>query len=183
MVSFLCELSGVSRSGYYAWLQAAGKRDLREIQDETDTELIEYIFRQKKEKAGVIQIKMIMENDYCIYMNHKKIRRLMRKYGLFTKIRVANPYKKMAQANQEHRTLPNLVKRQFDQGKPGKILLTDITYLYYKNGQKAYLSCVKDGCTKQILAHYLSTSLEMNIVYKTLENLKQKMEKFEPDTI
>lgn len=183
MVSFLCELSGVSRSGYYAWLQAAGKRDLREIQDETDTELIEYIFRQKKEKAGVIQIKMIMENDYCIYMNHKKIRRLMRKYGLFTKIRVANPYKKMAQANQEHRTLPNLVKRQFDQGKPGKILLTDITYLYYKNGQKAYLSCVKDGCTKQILAHYLSTSLEMNIVYKTLENLKQKMDKFEPDTI
>ena len=107
----------------------------------------------------------------------------MRKYGLVTKIRRANPYKKMAKANQEHRTLPNLVNRQFDQGKPGKVLLTDITYLYYKNGQKAYLSCVKDGCTKQILAHYLSTSLEMNIVYKTLDILKQTMEGFEPGTM
>src|SRR5699024_3381594 len=43
--------------------------------------------------------------------------------------------------------------------------------------------CVKDGCTKQILAHYLSTSLEMNIVYKTLDILKQTMEDFEPGAI
>lgn len=107
----------------------------------------------------------------------------MRKYELFTKIRIANPYKKMAKANQEHRTLPNLVNRQFDQGKPGKVLLTDITYLYYKNGQKAYLSCVKDRCTKQTLAHYLSTSLEMNIVYKTIDTLKQNMDNFGPNTI
>jgi len=183
MVGYLCKLAGVSRSGYYAWLHAAGNRESREIQDKTNFELIEYIFNQKKQKAGILQLKMIIENDYCIFMNHKKIRRLMRKYGLVTKIRRANPYKKMAKANQEHRTLPNLVNRQFDQGKPGKVLLTDITYLYYKNGQKAYLSCVKDGCTKQILAHYLSTSLEMNIVYKTLDILKQTMEGFEPGTM
>lgn len=183
MIGFLCKISGVSRSGYYAWIDANEHRETRKKQDETDITLINYIFNQKKQKAGVLEIKMIMENDYCIVMNHKKIRRLMRKYKLFTKIRVANPYKKMAKADQEHRTLPNLVNRKFDQGKPGKVLLTDITYLYYRNGQKAYLSCIKDGCTKEILAHYLSTNLEMNIVYKTIEILKQNMSIFESDTI
>ena len=62
--------------------------------------------------------------------------------------------------------------------------MTDITYLYYGNGQKAYLSCVKDGCTKEILAHYISTSLEMDIVYKTLEKLKKAvLNKFHPKAI
>ncbi|QBD86085.1 IS3 family transposase, partial [Clostridium tetani] len=36
--------------------------------------------------------------------------------------------------------LPNLLNREFKQDVPGKVLLTDITYLFYKNGQRAYLS-------------------------------------------
>jgi transposase InsO family protein len=116
---------------------------------------------------------MILENDKKVAMNHKKIRRLMRKYDLVAKVRRTNPYKKMAKASQEHRIVPNLLKRIFNQAEPGKVLLTDITYLYYGNGQKAFLSCVKDGSTKEILAHHISTSLEMDIVYKTLEKLKK----------
>ena len=73
MVGYLCKLAGVSRSGYYAWLHAAGNRESREIQDKTNFELIEYIFNQKKQKAGILQLKMIIENDYCIFMNHKKL--------------------------------------------------------------------------------------------------------------
>lgn len=125
-----------------------------------------------------------MENDYFVVMNHKKIRRLMRKYHLIARVRNANPYKKMSKATQEHRTCPNLLKRNFNQNEPGKVLLTDITYLYYANGQKAYLSCVKDGSTKEILAHYLSTSLEMDIVYKTLDRLKEASHnQFHPEAI
>ncbi len=78
-------------------------------------------------------MKMILENDYDVVMNHKKIRRLMRKYDLKAKIRRANPYRRMLKATQEHRTCPNLLDRQFDQEEPGKVLLTDITYLYYCN--------------------------------------------------
>jgi putative transposase len=127
---------------------------------------------------------MILENDYFVVMNHKKIRRLMRKYGLIAKVRNANPYKKMSKATQEHKTCPNILKREFNQEEPGKVLLTDITYLYYANGQKAYLSCVKDGSTNEILAHYLSTSLKMNIVYKTLTRLKEAMQnQFHPGAI
>mgnify|MGYP007050602561 CR=1 FL=1 len=39
-VKTLCEMAGVSRSGYYAWLKAAPSRELREQQDRDDFELI-----------------------------------------------------------------------------------------------------------------------------------------------
>lgn len=154
MVSYLCELVGVSRNGYYDWLKAATSREDRLEQDEQDIKLIREIFNGKNGKVGALQIKMIMENDYLVIMNHKKIRRLMAKYGLVAKIRKANPYRKMAKATQEHRTCPNHLNRKFEQDEPGKALPTDITYLYYGQGQKAYLSCVKDVATKEILAYY-----------------------------
>ncbi|WP_227940019.1 IS3 family transposase [Alkalihalobacillus deserti] len=110
-------------------------------------------YSAKRKKVGALQIKMILENDYYVFMNHKKIRRLMKKYDLKAKIRQTNSYRKMFKATQEHRTCPNLLERQFDQGEPDKVLLTDITYLYYGRGQKAYLSCVKDGSTKEIVAY------------------------------
>lgn len=48
----------------------------------------------------------------------------------------------MTKATQEHKTYKNLQERQFDQEKPKKLMVTDITYLFYGNGKKAYLSCV-----------------------------------------
>ncbi|MCM3406104.1 DDE-type integrase/transposase/recombinase, partial [Cytobacillus oceanisediminis] len=45
-------------------------------------------------------------------------------------------------------------------------------------------SCVKDGATKEIVAYHLSTSLEMDIVYKTLKKLKQAVgDHFHPEAI
>lgn len=156
---------------------------MREESDELEIELIKWVFEHKKEKVGALQIKMILENDYLVVMNHKKIRRLMKKSGLKAKIRQAKPYRKMLKATQEHRTCPNLLNRQFDQQEPGKVLLTDITYLYYGRGQKAYLSCVKDGSTKEIVAYNVHSSLEMELVYQTLDKLVETTVQFHPDAI
>ena len=83
MVSYLCELADVSKSGYYEWLKAAGHRQKRKEQDEKDIILIKEIFNKKNQKAGALQIKMFLENDNKVVMNHKKIRRLMKKYHLY----------------------------------------------------------------------------------------------------
>lgn len=175
MVSYLCKVAGVSKSGYYSWLKAFDKRKEREKKDKEDVQLIRFIFEQHNQKTGALQIKMYLENDYDVVMNHKKIRRLMRKFYLITLVRKTRPYKDIVKATKEHRTFPNLLERKFDQNEPGKVLLTDITYLYYSNGQKAYLSCVKDGSSKEIVAYHLSTSLKMEIAYKTLDELKHNM--------
>lgn len=58
----------------------------------------------------------------------------MKTYNIVCPIRRTNPYQKMLKATQEHSILPNLLKREFKQAIPGKVLLTDITYLSYGNG-------------------------------------------------
>ncbi|MBA9024783.1 IS30 family transposase [Peribacillus huizhouensis] len=114
-VSFLCGLAGVSRSGYYAWLKAVSIRQRKDEEDQKDIKLIQYIFNQKKQKVGALQIKMILENDYFVVMNHKKIRRLIRTLQLIAKVR-------MAKAAQEHRTCPNLLNREFNQDEPVNVI-------------------------------------------------------------
>lgn len=183
MITYLCMLGEVSRSGYYAWKKNETNRSIRQISDEADIVLIKKIYDTEKGKVGALQMKIILANDYHIIMNHKKIRRLMKKYNLIAQIRRANPYKLMMKATQEHKTCKNLLKREFDQGEPGKVLLTDITYLYYGKGQKAYLSCVKDGATREIVAHVITTSLKMNIVYRTLKQLSDAVGEFHPEAL
>lgn len=173
-VSYLCHLTGVSRSGYYAWRHNEPRKQRQHDHDAREAERIRELFEHHHEKAGALQIKMMLENDQGIIMNHKKIRRLMAKFQMITKIRRRNPYKQLQQATQEHQTCPNLLNRDFDVREPGKILLTDITYLYDGEGQKAYLSCIKDSATKEILAYVVSTSLAMALAHETLDQLQHQ---------
>jgi putative transposase len=77
-------------------------------------------------------------------------------------------------ATQEHSVLPNLLNREFKQGIPGKVLLTDITYLYYEKGQKAYLSTIKDSSTNEILAYNVSVDLATDTLVKLKNNRRVK---------
>mgnify|MGYP001196921873 CR=1 FL=1 len=161
-VSYLCEVADVSRSGYYRWLSFAQSRLQREQAEYEQHLVIKDVFEKKKRKAGWRVIKMNLERQ-DIVMNHKKIRRLMKQYGLVAEIRRRNPYKQIAKATQEHRTAPNVLERNFDQRTPYKALGTDITYLYYGNGQRSYLFVIRDLATGEIVAHRLSSSLSMEL--------------------
>ncbi|WP_155767450.1 IS3 family transposase [Sporosarcina ureilytica] len=176
MTRYLCALTGVSRSGYYAWLQNSEKHAIREEQDYQDYLLLRCIYDAFKGKIGYRGLYMALEELVVTPMNHKKILRLMRKYNFFAKVRRANPYKYIAKATQAHRTVPNHLNRAFNQDEPGKVYLTDITYLQYRNGQTAYLSCIKDVATREIVAYELSTSLKMGLVYRTLDKLEETLD-------
>jgi putative transposase len=88
----------------------------------------------------------------------------------------------MAKATQEHRTLPNSLKRDFRKGIPGLALLTDITYLPYGRSETAYLSTILDVSTGEILSYNLSNSLTLDIATDTIDALvKQKRLKLHKD--
>lgn len=170
-VSELCETAGVSRSGYYRWLAAAGAREKRETRDREDFELILEAYRHRGYQKGARSIYMsLLHRDPPVVMNVKKIRRLMDKYGLSCPIRKANPYRRMAKALRTSNVADNLLKRAFRKYGPRMVLLTDITYLPY-NGIFAYLSTVLDAFTKQVLAYVTSPSLEVDFVLETVDIL------------
>lgn len=163
----------MSRSGYYRYFSEAAKQNriAREAADLVVKELVLNIFNRRGYKKGSRQIKMTLEHEKGICYSLKRIQRIMRKYGIVCPHRRPNPYRKMLKATEEHRVVPNRLKREFRQETPGKVLLTDITYLYYGSGQLAYLSTVLDASTNEILSYHVSDRLRMPLVTETIEKL------------
>jgi len=173
-VKELCAIAGVSRSGYYEWLKAAPTRQKREEQDCADFEqiLAAYKFRGYDKGGRGIQMRLL-RHDPPVVMNLKKVYRLMRKYGLKCPIRKANPYRRIMKALKENNYAKNILNREFKEHGVRSVLLTDITYLKRKDGQFSYLSAIMDAGTKEILAHVVSPSIELDFVLKTVEKLLQ----------
>jgi len=67
--------------------------------------------------------------------------------------------------------VPNLLNREFKQNIAGKVLLTDITYLSYGVGQRAYLSTIKDSSSNEILSYHVSERITLDIATETIEKL------------
>jgi putative transposase len=171
MTRYFCDLLDVSRSGYYSYLKASSTREAREQLDLEAKELILMAFDRRGYKKGSRSIKMVLENDFNIIYSRKKIRRIMRKFGIVCPYRKPNPYKRIAKATKEHQVVPNKLNREFKQGIPGKVLLTDITYLPYNGNCMAYLSTVKDASTNEILAYHVSDRITLDIATQTIHKL------------
>lgn len=177
-ISELCNIAGVSRSGYYYWLANEQKKLSKEEQDKVDFEQILNAYKYKGYNKGVKGIYMrLLRHNPPIVMNHKKIRRLMHKFNLKCPIRKANPYRRIAKAMQTNRVAPNLLNREFKAYGPRKILLTDITYIprysHKKDGKLryTYVSVIMDAYTKEILACICSTSFNIDFVLLTVQQL------------
>ncbi len=170
-VCMLCEIAGVSRSGYYRWVAAAQTRAKREEQDQNDFQLVLEAYRFRGYKKGVRSIHMRLLH-VGVNMNPKKIRRLMHKFQLFCPIRKANPYRRMAKALRTNHVASNLLNREFEAHGARVVLLTDITYMRFRNGF-LYLSTIMDAFTKEALAHVLSDSLEIDFVLETVQRMHQ----------
>jgi transposase InsO family protein len=162
----LCIIAGVSRSGYYQWLKYADEP----AKDHDDYLLVKEIFDHGKGKYGWRTIKMKLERENKIIMNHKKIIRIKKKYSLVTRIRRKNPYRAVMKKTQEHCIFPNRLNRCFAQTIPNRFFCTDITYIPF-NYRFAYLAIVKDIASGEIVAWHLSQYITMELVLTMIEQM------------
>lgn len=163
----LCDLAGVSRSGYYKWLSQADKAD----KDYCDYLKIKSVFENGKGKYGWRSIKMRLPD-----MNHKKIQRIMRKYGLIAKVRKRNPYRAVYKKKIEHCVFPNRLRREFRQRVPFNVFCTDITYIPFLRGF-VYVSVVKDIASGEVIAWNTSRHIDMALVLETVKSIPTDISK------
>ncbi len=152
----------MQRSGYYKW-----HKNNTDKFKKFDEELILSIFKEKKEKIGARTIKMFLERNYGLIFNLKKIRRIMKKYNLVPRLR-KRKYKSYFFRNTVHKVAPNRLKQNFKAKRSGEAYSTDITYLPFSNGEKAYLSAVKDLGNKEVVQHTISQSMDIDLVVNGL---------------
>ena len=171
-IVWLCDAAGVSRSGYYHYIKTEELRQRREEHDRHDFLIIVEAFKFRGYAKGARGIYMrLLHMKPPVHMNIKKIRRLMKKYGLFCPIRKANPYRRMAKALRTNNVAPNLLNREFETHGPRAVLLTDITYIINGKAPRCYMCTIIDACTKELLAWALSESLEIDFVLDAVNEL------------
>jgi len=127
-----------------------------------------------KEKVGIRQLKMLIERDSGLIMNKKKIARIKRKFKLKTKIRRKNKYRLFAKKNQEHKTLPNLLDRNFVQNQPDRVYSIDITQINYGN-KKSYVAAVKDLCTREIVGKSISNRIDIKLTNSAVDKALKRL--------
>ena len=138
----LCAIAKVSLSWYYRHKKLIISKKIKGERENIDLDLIKELVLKSKQKNWYRMITMKLKMKWTI-MNHKKVLRLMNKYNLLAKIRRKNPYKQIMKANQEHRTAPNKLNREFSWISPLMKLWTDITYIRFK-WKWIYLSIIKE---------------------------------------
>lgn len=163
----MCKFFGVSRSGYYGFVH-------RLDQPEKDAPLAEMISKQRERSSRTYGYRRmwLWLKSQDIHYNPKTILRIMKKYDLLSEIRRR---RKWVQMGQQVHKYENLLNRQFRAEYPNQKWVTDISYIFTKQGV-LYLSMIRDLYDNSIIAYKTGTQQTVNLVLDTIR-LAMKQEK------
>jgi transposase InsO family protein len=159
----MCEVLEISTSNYYKYRNTA---DL----DYQDYLIIKKVFDENKKTYGYRRITDELRDEYGWIVNHKKVLRIMKKFGIMAKyIKDLKPnYNKRYIEEQSQK---DQLRRDFKQ----RGWVTDITYLTLKrNGKRAYLSTILDLETRNWIAYKISYKNDNTLVMDTLNEAISK---------
>ena len=168
-VSVMCRFFGISRSGYYDYVN-------RLDQPEHDAALADIIREQQKKcdkTYGYRRMWKWLKNTKKINRNSKTILRIMKKYELLSEIRRRRKWRQMGQQLHKYE---NLLNREFQTDRPNHKWVTDISYIHTGQGL-LYLSVIRDLFDNSIVAYKTGTSQSVNLVLDTIRLAMQKEKK------
>ena len=160
---------GVSHSGYYAWRGRHEDKNGRQAQKEAATrEICEKMRQVVIARNGVVPGKRTFRVElfrrFGITVNLKRIGRLMKRMNLVASKPHKDAYKHQATHNHVCASPPNAVGQDFFIG-PRKVILTDITYLYYGPSRSTFYLCVfRDAYTKENLGWNAWEHMDVSLV-------------------
>ncbi len=164
----MCNFFNLSRAAYYAWVKRLDEPD----RDADRMRLVREVWEKSHKTYGYRRIRIWIQKNKGILINHKAVLRLMNKMNIRSVARKRKPYKKMSQLDIYHR-YDNILDRDFTATKPNQKWVTDITYILTQQGW-AYLSTIKDLFDGFIIAHKLGKQNSVSLVTNTLKQARQK---------
>lgn len=160
-VIWLTEMTKVHRSGYYKWRRTSSCTARTEAEAQLKTVILE--IHEKHKQFGYPRMKIAL-CERGFFVNHKKVYRLMCEL----QIQSINRKKRRFFKGQYSRTYPKFQNRQ-----PNEVLVTDITYIRWKDGFR-YLSAVLDLYNNKVIAWKLSSRNDLQLVMDTLDLVAEK---------
>ena len=163
-ISEMCRFFGVSRSGYYDYVN---RMDI----PAKDLPLAEKI-RECQEKYGKTygyrRVHIWLERQGT-HRDPKTILRVMQKYNLLSEVR----RKKYHNYSNVLHKYDNLLNRDFNADRPNQKWVTDISYIKTQQGT-LYLSVIRDLYDNSIIAYKTGTEQNINLVLSTIRAAKRK---------
>ncbi len=162
-VTVMCEVLGVSRSGYYAWLERPPSK--RAIANEELTERIRTIHKNSRETYGSPRI-LAELRDEGERVGKNRVARLMSAAGIegVSRRRRRGTTKK----DRDARPAPDLVERDFAAPTgPDQLWVADITYIPTWAGF-LYLAVVVDAWSRRVVGWAMANHLRTELVLDAL---------------
>ena len=163
-ISEMCRFFGVSRSGYYDFIN---RMDIP-AKDLPLAEKIRECQEQCGKTYGYRRVKLWLERN-GIHHNPKTVLRVMQKYNLLSVVR-RRKYHYYSQALHKY---PNILNRDFKAERPNQKWVTDISYIHTGQGV-LYLSVIRDLFDNSIVAYKTSTTQNVQLVLETIKAARRK---------
>ena len=163
LVEKMCEVLKVSRSGYYRWKKKPVSD--REQEDERIVVKIRESHSRSKERYGSPRITRDLRADE-VMCGENRVARLMRENEIVAKTK----RKFKVTTDSEHKLLvaDNLLKGDFTVSTPNRVWVSDITYIWTREGW-LYLLVILDLFSRNIVGWSLSTRLKSELVTSALK--------------
>ncbi|UXS38121.1 IS3 family transposase [Staphylococcus delphini] len=158
----MCQVLGVSRSGYYDWKNR--KPSARTVKREGLKKDIYQIYIKSQKRYGSPKITQILRR-HGHTITQRTVSRMMKKLG----IRSITKKKYTATTHSKHHlpVYPNLLNQQFKVSQLGSVWVADITYVYTKEGW-LYLATVMDLFSRRIIGWAMAARMTKELVMSAL---------------
>jgi transposase InsO family protein len=162
-IGTMCEVLGVSRSGYYAW-----RRRPRSLRDETNaklTETIRVIHEESRRIYGSPRIHATLQHRGIACGRHR-VARLMRDEGIRSNTK--RRFRSIATKREETPAAPNRLERRFTAARPNRVWASDITIVKTAEGW-LHLAIVLDLFSRKVVGWAMSTAVTQTLALEALQ--------------
>ena len=158
----MCPVLGVSRSGYYAWLRRPKSKRAQE--NEILLEKIKIIHQRSKAIYGSPKIREELKTEGVICGNNR-VARLMKENNIRSKI--VKKFRNTKKSLPETEAFQNVLDRKFQVSEPNRSWVSDITYIWTKQGW-VYLCIVLDLFSRKIIGWSVSENMGSDLVISAI---------------